>query len=239
MQKGIGTIELHSGSATGSLVASYDVATSTNLSVYGSNLTINPTADWANGMHYYVTLAVGSIKDLAGNSYAGTTAYDFSTTSATPATDTTPPTVVTFNPANAAKGVGISSDLVLTFSEPVQQGTGVIAIHNGSTTGAVVASSDDPMTESISISGSTLTIHHTNNLAYNTHYFLTFGQASVNDLSGNHFDGNTPYDFITEQAPIAPSIPIVNPGTTSGNSDITPIIVGGGILGALSWVLFL
>ena len=239
VQKGIGTIELHSGSATGSLVASYDVATSTNLSVYGSNLTINPTADWANGMHYYVTLAVGSIKDLAGNSYAGTTAYDFSTTSATPATDTTPPTVVTFNPANAATGVGISSDLVLTFSEPVQQGTGVIAIHNGSTTGAVVASSDNPMTESISISGSTLTIHHTNNLAYNTHYFLTFGQASVNDLAGNHFDANTPYDFITEQAPIAPSIPIVNPGTTSGNSDITPIIVGGGILGALSWVLFL
>ena len=235
VQRGTGVIELHSGSATGSLVASYDAATSTNLTVSGNTLTINPSVDLVSGTHYFVTLAAGSIKDVAGNNYSGTTAYDFSTTSATPATDTTPPTVVTFSPANAATGVGISSDLVLTFSEAIHNGSGAIAIHNGSSTGAVVASSDDPMTESISISGSTLTIHHTNNLLYNTHYFVTFGQGSVNDLAGNHFDGTTPYDFFTEQAPI----PVLNPGTGGGNSDIAPVIVGGGILGALSWVLFL
>ena len=235
VHRGTGVIELHSGSATGSLVASYDAATSTNLTVSGNTLTINPSVDLVSGTHYFVTLAAGSIKDVAGNNYSGTTAYDFSTTSATPATDTTPPTVVTFSPANAATGVGISSDLVLTFSEAIHKGSGAIAIHNGSSTGAVVASSDDPMTESISISGSTLTIHHTNNLSYNTHYFVTFGQGSVNDLAGNHFDGTTPYDFFTEQAPI----PVLNPGTGGGNSDIAPVIVGGGIVGALSWVLFL
>ena len=235
IMKGSAAIELHGGSATGALVASYDAATSTNLTVSGNTLTINPTVDLSKGTHYFVTLATGSIKDVAGNSYAGTTTYDFSTTSATTAIDTTPPTVLTFSPANAATGVGISSDLVLNFSEVIQKGSGAIAIHSGSSTGAVVASSDDPLTESISISGSTLTIHHNNNLAYNTHYVVTFGQGSINDLAGNHFDGTMPYDFITEQAPI----PVTNPGTTSGNSDIAPIIVGGGILGTLSWVLFL
>lgn len=241
IQRGTGVIELHSGSATGALVAKYDVATSTNLTVSGNTLTINPSVDLANGTHYFVTLAAGSVKDISGNSYTGTTAYDFSTTSAAPSSpvnDTTPPIVVTFSPANSATGVGVTSDLVLNFSEAIQKGSGAIAIHSGSSTGAVVASSDDPATESISISGSTLTIHHTNNLAYNTHYFVTFGQGSVNDLSGNHFDGATPYDFITEQAPIAAFIPQPDPGTNS-SSDIAPIIVGGGILGTLSWVLFL
>ncbi len=88
--KGAGAIEIHSGSATGGLVASYDVATSTNLAVSGTTLTINPTADLANGTHYYVTLATGSIKDLSGNNYAGTTAYDFTTAAATPTPTPTP-----------------------------------------------------------------------------------------------------------------------------------------------------
>jgi methionine-rich copper-binding protein CopC len=236
VQRGSGVIELHSGSATGALVASYNVATSTNLTVSGNTLTINPTADLANGTHYYVTLAAGSIKDVSGNSYAGTTAYDFTTPAATPPADTTPPSVVSFSPANAATGVGINSDLVLTFSEAIQKGSGVIAIHSDSSTGAVVASSDNTMTESISISGSTLTIHHTNDFAYNTHYYVTFGTGSINDLAGNHFDGSTPYDFTTGQAPIILP-PVTDPG--SGNSDVAPLIVGGGILGTLSWVLFL
>ena len=76
---GSGTIVIHSGSVTGTPIATYDVATSTNLSVSGHTLTINPTADLAYGTHYFVTLDPGSIKDLVGYSYAGTSAYDFTT----------------------------------------------------------------------------------------------------------------------------------------------------------------
>ena len=112
---------------------SYDASASTNISVSGSMLTINPTANLANGTHYFVSLAAGSIKDLAGNSYAGTTTYDFTTaTEASQANDTTPPTVASFSPTAATTGVSISSDIVLTFSEPVQRGIGTIAIHSGS-----------------------------------------------------------------------------------------------------------
>ena len=60
-------------------MASYDVATSPNLTIAGNTLTINPTADLANGTHYFVTLGDGNVKDLAGNNSAGTNTYDFTT----------------------------------------------------------------------------------------------------------------------------------------------------------------
>ena len=72
----------HSDSATGAVVASYDAATSANLTISGSTLTINPTADLTPGTHYYITLPDGSIEDLAGNHFAGTSAYDFTTAAA-------------------------------------------------------------------------------------------------------------------------------------------------------------
>ncbi len=82
IQKGLGTIAMHSGSVSGPIVERYDAATSINLMVSGSTLTINPTADLVNGTHYFVTLSEGNVKDLAGNCYSGTDTYDFTTASA-------------------------------------------------------------------------------------------------------------------------------------------------------------
>jgi methionine-rich copper-binding protein CopC len=82
IQKGTGTIAIHNGSATGTVVESYDAATSANLTISGATLTINPTSDLTNGKHYFITLYAGSVKDIAGNSYAGTDTYDFTTATA-------------------------------------------------------------------------------------------------------------------------------------------------------------
>jgi Bacterial Ig-like domain len=79
VQAGTGAIEIHSGSANGALIAHYDVVTSSNLSIVGNTLTINPTENLVTGTHYFVTIADGSVKDLEGNSFAGTTTYDFTT----------------------------------------------------------------------------------------------------------------------------------------------------------------
>ncbi len=81
IQRGTGNIQIHSESATGTVVASYDAATSTNLTISGSTLTINPTTDLSYSTNYFVTFESGSIKDLAGNSYVGTNSYDFTTIS--------------------------------------------------------------------------------------------------------------------------------------------------------------
>ncbi len=229
VQLGTGLIEVHSGSAVGAVVATN---TTESLSVSGNTLTINPTANLTNNTDYYVTLASGSIKDLAGNSYTGTTSYHFTTVASGAATDTTAPTVITFSPTSAGTGVAISSDIVLTFSEAVQLGTGLIEVHSGSATGAVVATNT---TETLTVSGNTLTINPTSDLASGTDYYVTLVQGSIQDLAGNGYSGTTAYHFSTASAAI------VVPTTAlpaDGSSYTSPALAGVGILGILSWVLF-
>ncbi|MFZ4526000.1 MAG: Ig-like domain-containing protein, partial [Chlorobium sp.] len=79
IQRGNGTIAIRSGSENGEIVESFDTVTSSNLMVSGSKLTINPSNDLSYSTHYYVTLADGSIKDLAENNYTDTTSYNFTT----------------------------------------------------------------------------------------------------------------------------------------------------------------
>ncbi len=75
--KGTGNIVLKS--AAGTVMATYDAATSSNLSISGSTLTINPTADLSYSTGYKIEFAIGSIKDIAGNNFAGTSGYNFMT----------------------------------------------------------------------------------------------------------------------------------------------------------------
>jgi len=75
--KGAGNIVLKT--AAGTTIATYDAATSPNLSISGNILTINPTTDLGYGTAYKLELAAGTIKDLAGNGYAGTASYAFTT----------------------------------------------------------------------------------------------------------------------------------------------------------------
>jgi subtilisin family serine protease len=80
INRGAGSIEIHTGSATGPVVESYDTSSNlVNLSFSGNTLTIDPTNDLAPGTHYYIRILPGSVRDLAGNGYAGTTDYDFMT----------------------------------------------------------------------------------------------------------------------------------------------------------------
>lgn len=79
IQKGTGTIYLRTGSATGSVIESYDLATSNRVSVSGTTLRIDPTNDLAHDTQYLVTIGLGAVTDFAGNSYAGTSTYDFRT----------------------------------------------------------------------------------------------------------------------------------------------------------------
>ena len=71
---GVITIE----SAFGEAVEIYR-AGSSMVTTSGNVLTINPSADLAAGTGYVVEFAAGTIKDLAGNSYAGATSYNFTT----------------------------------------------------------------------------------------------------------------------------------------------------------------
>ena len=190
VQRGTGSIVLKT--SAGVVVATYDAATSSNLSISGNTLTINPTSDLGYSTGYKVELAAGSIKDTAGNSYSGTTDYNFSTGAAP---DTTAPTVTAFSPADEATAVAIGANIVVTFSEAVQRGTGSIVLKTSA--GVVVATYDAATSSNLSISGNTLTINPTSDLTYNTGYKVEFASGAVKDLAGNSYGGTTSYNFST------------------------------------------
>ena len=111
--RGVGNIVLKT--AAGATVATYDAATSGNLSLSGSKLTINPTDDLGYSTGYKVEIAAGSIKDIAGNSYAGTTSYNFTTVAGTvnqTLTGTPGPDIFTSRPGNDTIDGGAGIDTV-------------------------------------------------------------------------------------------------------------------------------
>jgi Ca2+-binding RTX toxin-like protein len=111
--------------------------------------------------------------------------------------DSISPTVTGFSPADGTTAVTIGSNVVLTFSEAIQKGTGTIAIHSVSATGTVIESFNAATSNRLTFSGSTLTIDPSSNLANNTQYFVTFASGTIKDLAGNNYAGTTTYDFTT------------------------------------------
>ncbi|NOT14400.1 MAG: hypothetical protein HOP21_02245 [Methylotenera sp.] len=83
---GTGTITI-TETGTNNVIATYNttlgMANNANVSISGTTLTINPTADLGLSTDYTVALSSGSIKDTAGNNYAGNVAanYHFTTAS--------------------------------------------------------------------------------------------------------------------------------------------------------------
>jgi len=69
VQLGTGLIRLYE--SAGTLVESFDVTSSTAISVSGATVTINPTANFSFSTSYYCTLDNGAIVDLASNPYVG------------------------------------------------------------------------------------------------------------------------------------------------------------------------
>ncbi len=76
IQRGAGSIVLKK--ADGTTMATY-AQSSTEVTVSGSTLTINPASDLSYSTGYKVEFAAGSVQDLAGNNYAGTSSYNFTT----------------------------------------------------------------------------------------------------------------------------------------------------------------
>jgi len=76
--RGTGTLELKD--SAGTIIESFNIATSSRVTVSGSTLTVNPFSDLAYLTGYRLEVSPGTIKDSSGNSYEGTTAYNFTTT---------------------------------------------------------------------------------------------------------------------------------------------------------------
>jgi Ca2+-binding RTX toxin-like protein/methionine-rich copper-binding protein CopC len=224
VQKGTGNIVIKKVSDN-SVVETINV-TAANVTVSGSSITINPTADLAPGTDYYVEIASGAIKDLAGNNYAGTTgatAWNFSTATVA---DTTPPTVTTLTPADNAAGVAVAANLVVNLSEAVQKGTGNIVIKKVSDNSVV--ETINVTAANVTVTGNTVTVNPTADLALGTDYYVEIAAGAIQDLAGNNYAGTTgatTWNFTTVADTTAPTATNFSPADNTTNIAVAANLV--------------
>ncbi len=128
--------------------------------------------------------------------------------------DLAPPVVTAYSPADNATNVAANANLVLTFNENVQKGTGNILINQGGVTTQTISVSDATVT----VSGSTVTINpadFNNNAAVN----IEISAGTFRDLANNNYAGitsATTWNFTTVNPDI--TAPVVNSYLPPDNS---------------------
>ncbi len=102
--------------------------------------------------------------------------------------DETAPEIDTLSPAHTASGVSPSSNLTITFTEEIAFGSGSITLWQSG--GALIESFDvaDPPAN-LTLSGGTVTLDPTSDLAAFTGYHVEIDATAIDDLAGNSFAG--------------------------------------------------
>jgi hypothetical protein len=114
--------------------------------------------------------------------------------------DTTPPTINTYAPANSATGIALGANIVLTFSEPVQKGTGNIVLTPAG--GGDTITIDVATSSVVSFSGAVLTINPAEDLVASKEYTVVIPNTAVKDADNVAFAGiaEPDYKFTTASA---------------------------------------
>ena len=158
------------------------------VSVAGNVVTINPTVGLDTAATYALNVPAGGFADLAGNATA-----DYTLSFVTAATvDNTAPTVslrqlsiagvVTEVQLTGTTGVSLDSDIVLTYSESVQAGSGNITITPMGRTATTIAVTD---TTQVTIAGNVVTIDPTAVFAATTMHTVSIPAGAIEDLVAN------------------------------------------------------
>ena len=179
---GSGNIQLWQSGGTSPL-ESFNVATSPQITIDGSTLTIDPSANLVPNTFYYVLIPSTALVDTSGgNAFAGITSsstWSFSTGS-------TPPLVPSFSPKDEAFGVALNANLVATFSETIQKGTGNITIRRSD--GTVVETINVSST-AVTLSGGKLTINPANNFVAGAGYQVLIDSTAFRNTAGQYYAG--------------------------------------------------
>jgi methionine-rich copper-binding protein CopC len=161
-----------------------------------------------NQIEFFGDLSVGGgIVDLA------------KATAPLPILDATPPTLVSSSPPDNATNVAPTTPIVLTFSEPVQAGSGNIIIQN-SQTGAAFATIAVTDATQVSFAGSNVTISPAASLVASTGYDVEVASGAITDLAGNSFAGisdPTTLNFSTA-APVDTTPPTLTSSSPTDNA---------------------
>lgn len=136
-------------------------------------MSCNPVSDLNYGTAYTIRIGTGA-QDDAGNALAAQFSATFNTAAAP---DTTPPTIVSTVPASGAVGVARTANIVITFSEPMRQGSTVAAFQ-------FISPAAYPFTYGWNAAGTVLTINPVTDFPYGQNVTFTVG-TGAEDLAGN------------------------------------------------------
>ena len=151
-----------------------DVPFSATIDVNKKIITVNPTADLTEAQVYY--LAYANVEDLVGNLRAS------ENITFTAAPDTIAPTATSFFPVDNNTTTAIDTNLSVVFNENIQVGAGNITLAYD-TNDSVFEVLDINTSNRISISNNILTIDPTNNLDFNTTYYLYINNGAIKDVA--------------------------------------------------------
>ncbi|MGB1130344.1 MAG: Ig-like domain-containing protein, partial [Haloferula sp.] len=218
ISSGTGTITLKNLTDVTQSVIDIDDA---QVSISGGILTINPSSDLEFGKNYAVQISSGAIQDTAGNAFAGInddTTWNFSTVLPS---DTTPPSIVTLEPADDSVDVALGANLVVTFDEDIAVGSGSVTLKNLSDGTQDTIDINDAQ---ITVSGTQLTINPALNLVLGKQYAVQIANTAIEDLSGNAFAGiadDSTWSFTTvlvQGSILDPDHPLVPAGVGPGET---------------------
>ena len=145
-------------------------------------------------------------------------------------TDSTAPLLDSSTPADNATAIAVGSNIVLTFDENVQAGTGNISIRRSDNNNLFEAI--DVTSGQVSITGGVVTINPASNLLAATQYYVQVDATAIQDTSANSYAGiadTTSLSFTIETPTIVTTLGDWN--TADGNGDISVIVNGNITLG--------
>jgi len=175
---GIGSIIISNGSDTRTI----DVNDTSQVTINGGIVTINPAADLVPNTTYNIQMASGVITDTAGNAYTGIsnpTTLDFTTI---PPAD---PMLDYSDPSDGGTHQ-IDNDIRLTFNEQVVAGTGAIILSNGTDTRTIDINDAGQVT--FDDFGNVI-INPAADLVLNTTYNIQMASGVITDTAGNAYAG--------------------------------------------------
>jgi len=200
--------DIASGAASGTATKTHATiaANGGQVSVSNNQVTINQTTDFpVIDVEHYLLIDAGAFTDVAGNPYSGissTTALSFTT-----GVDSIAPLLVASDPPNNMTTFSIDRNITLTFNEAVTAVTAKSIV--------IRRTADNSIFETIAadgarvtVSGNTVTINPTNNLANATAYYVLIDVGAFTDASSNNYAGiasTTVLIFSTPAGFVAPS----------------------------------
>ncbi|WP_299930675.1 Ig-like domain-containing protein, partial [uncultured Pelagimonas sp.] len=177
------------------------------------------------------SVSIGNYTTVNGVGDGETLSPFTSTTFSVAGPDVTPPGLLSVTPSDGTASVTVGSNLTITFNEDVQVGTGNITIYSG-VDDSIVAQIDVTSGQ-VSVSGATVTINPTNDLAVAQPYYVQIDSGAIEDTAGNDFGGisnTTDWNFSTELPAL--STPSLSAGAIAftglnvdGNEDLSFVVL--------------